>query len=358
MKILVLQLNGIGDLVLTLPFLHGLRRRYPHSRITLMAAHWAKDLGLIEAGAIDDLIICDVPWVVHQYINPWSFVRSLFSIQSVSAIFDAAKKLRPCRFDLSVEMRGDVRHALILYFAEIRQRVGQPFRFAHFFLTQSVKYSIPPNDWHQNKVNQMLATTMGFEIVDNFPRLKLPGVGSEADSANSVMRLMVHMGASKSLKQWPFEKWIELIKKATVFTPIEIDICSSDQAAVELALAEVPRKDISIRVHYLPLKDFIAAIGCSHLFIGADSGPAHVAAALGVPVIVLFGPTRPSQWAPIGLQVTSLAVPDESVPCRPCRQKVCIHPQYHHCMQMISVEEVFDCVHTQISKLKNDLDEA
>lgn len=147
----------------------------------------------------------------------------------------------------------------------------------------------------------------------------------------------IHPGATWRPRAWRAERFAELAREILVRYPVHICFVGT---AEELDIAE--RLMILVqdrRAHFLfdlRLMETATLIERSVLFIGNDSGVAHVAAACGTPLIALYGPQDPRRFKPWSLRATTLHKP---VPCFPCKQNVCVVP-HNPCVNLIFVEEV------------------
>jgi ADP-heptose:LPS heptosyltransferase len=126
------------------------------------------------------------------------------------------------------------------------------------------------------------------------------------------------------------------------------------------APSEVPcAEDVAARMRHSPVLlagrttvgQLAAVFARSHLFLGVDSGPAHLAAAAGIPVVALFGPTDPAPFGPYGA-AHRVVTRREHFPCSPCAQETCIFARAESCMGTLSVDEVWRAVADRLSSLE------
>jgi ADP-heptose:LPS heptosyltransferase len=157
---------------------------------------------------------------------------------------------------------------------------------------------------------------------------------------------VVHIGAGTQAKRWPAEHWKWLIDRLTGSRramvvlvggagdwPLARAIRPSDEHAARTRVVDL--------VGELSIAELVAVVEQADLFIGADSGPAHIAAAVGTPAVVLFsGTNRPRQWRPSGREVHVLR---HFAECSPCHRHECPLPG-HPCMRGLSPEQVLELV--------------
>lgn len=314
LSILVLDLHLIGDAVMLLPFLAALRRRYPTALITVVAGPWNRPV--FEGNpSIDEMIEFAAPWVKGQGVRAsWAAARGL------------VLKLRMTRWDIGVDMRGDIRNVLILYFANCIRRVGFDFTGGASLLTQVV-----PDDGRLASLlehhERVAATLQAFDGRPFVSRITL--TEQERVTAQSISPYVgFHFGASLSLRRLPVDEAAKLVAScldhwngpALVFCPPDLDVYVAN------LLAELdPTRRGRVDVWRGDLRGFMVAASRARVLYTMDSGPAHVAAAIGVPTVVLFGPNRAEYAAPRGHNVISVQF-DPPLPCQPCDQHQCVHP--------------------------------
>jgi heptosyltransferase II len=187
---------------------------------------------------------------------------------------------------------------------------------------------------------------LGLPVVDREPRLKPPQAGSEAreaargllreagvDGAGRRPRVGVHLGAAFGpSKLWPVDRLIEFCRLVTDRggTPVLLGT-SADASVAEAVIAQACPASLVGRDTPALLPAVLAELDA---VVCGDTGVAHLAAALGVPVVTLFGPTDPVLTAPRG----SVAVVSHPTPCAPCFYRTC--PIDHPCLRSVTAEEV------------------
>lgn len=324
MKIVVRGANWIGDAVMTISALREIRRAYPDASITLHTRPWAE-------GVFRDA----------------EFIDNVLEIRT-SSVFAQARELRKHKFDLAILFPNSFESALVARLAGIPKRLGYSTQHRGFLLTD--RASVP--EWkdkdHESRYYlNLIEHVAGIQSESSDATLpvsteqrkaaretlfaegvteKEPVVGFGAGSTNSLA------------KRWPAANFAKLadrlsndLKASVVLlgTENESDVAESVVSASNTRLVDLTGKtDLGTATAILSELD---------LFISNDMGLAHIAAAVGTPTIVIFGPTNDITTRPLGANVEIIREPVE---CSPCMLREC--PIDHRCMTRISPERVFE----------------
>lgn len=314
LAILVLDLHLIGDAVMLLPFLAALRRRYPQSFITVVAGPW--NLPVLDGEpSIDRVIEFAAPWVKRQGLR-----------KSCVAVMRLVRTLQAQRWDIGIDMRGDIRNILILYFANCVQRFGFDFTGGASLLTTVV----PDNGQLASLLNHHERLAASLDAFDGRSFVALLTLSeAELSAANCIARYIgFHFGASMPLRRPPVEEAAALLAAGIGQFDERVVLFSAPD--IEAYVAEVlAAVDPALRAHIDvwcgDLRGFIVVASRARVLYTMDSGPAHLAAATGCPTVVLFGPNRSAFTAPRGPNVICVEL-DPPLPCQPCDQHRCVHP--------------------------------
>jgi ADP-heptose:LPS heptosyltransferase len=313
-RILVVDLHLIGDMVMLLPFLRALRQRYPMAEIALVAGPWSRSV-LDGTAAADQVIEYVAPWVKHQG-----------AMNSARALVHLLKVLRSQRWDIGVEMRGDIRNILLLYMSGCAQRVGFEFTGGSALLT-----TVVDDDGRLGSIldhHERLAAALGaFDGQPFVPRLALSE--EEKRRANEIAEYIgFHFGASSPLRRLPASEATALIEACA--QQLEVRLCMFSAPDMEGYVSEVmsglpPALRTRIDLWKGDLRSFVVAASRARVLYTMDSGPAHLAAATGANTVVMFGPNRAAFTAPRGPNVRCVEL-ENPLPCQPCDQHRCVHP--------------------------------
>lgn len=353
-RILLVQLDHLGDAVLSSPMLPRLKAAYPEATIDVLAS--PSNHAIFETDPHVDR--------VHVAARNW-FERRPSGWALGSAVWGLGRTLRAERYDLGIDVRGDVLTVLVLALAGIPRRLGWAMGGGGFLLTDVARW-IP--DRHEVRSRLALLERIGIDpsgearVVVYATDLERVRVGlrleqawkargstrvrvgtSHAESSpsrsfdviDSTPLLAVHLGAGTPAKRWPARHWRELVGRYLEDGWRVIVVGGPE----ELGAAEALPRHANLRdwTGRLAVTETAALLERVDLFIGADSGPAHLAACAGVPSVVLFsGTNRARQWRPWSRRSLVLK---QRVGCRPCHHKVCPLAG-HPCLSGLSPERV------------------
>jgi heptosyltransferase-2 len=332
-RILIVEYWNIGDIAMELPFLENLRIHYPNAHIAILTSPKCVPI-LADQGLVDEVIVVRVPWAQHyshwKKYNPFSplwieFLRILGA-------------LRARKFDLAFTARADIRENFILWLINARRRVGYAFGGGGFLLTDA---AIPDlTRPHFSNLWLRLLEHLGKPILTRQPHLRLKPVEEEwAEKYLSELGLKaeefvvaIHPGARSAIRQWGQENFVAVAERLLANFPVRI-LWFQDPGQ----LLALPKSGRSIVVS-LPLRQFMAILNRCNLLVCNDSGPMHIATALDVPVVGIFGPGEPAWWAPLGEGHRVVIRPEFW--CRPCFD-YCIFDQ-PYCLRLVTVESVYE----------------
>jgi heptosyltransferase-2 len=330
-NILVLEYWNLGDVVMESPFLINLRIQYPHARITLLTSPKVAPL-VAHQQLVDEIIEVQVPWALHysrwRKYNPFS---SLW-LQLHSAL----RALRAQHFDLAFSGRADLRDNFILWFINSRRRVGYSFGGGGFFLTDSVEPDVR-NPHFSNRWLKLLQH-LGKPIFDRPPRLCLTPEEHQAADAllakhgirETDFLVALHPGARSVNRQWGEANFAQVAERLRDKFPVKIIWFQEPGQHGEAPSGK------SVVPFSLPLREFMSLLSRCGMLICNDSGPMHMATALNVPVVAVFGPTEPAWFGPLGSN--NQVIIRSGFWCRPCFD-YCIFDE-PYCLRTISIEDV------------------
>jgi len=327
-SILIFDFHRIGDIVLLTALLQSIRKKYWSYKITLVAGQWAQPILANNPGVIDEMIVFNAPWVTGQY-----------SMTSVLSIAKLIKNLKEKKFEFGIEVRGDLRQILLMHMCGIQKIVGFLFTGGQHLLTHPVSYD--ESCIHLIDFHKQIAKYLSCPIAHFKPKIWLSD--KEKQKVNDYRSryksiIGIHPGASNNLKVLPCSTIIQVISELYKDNrTIWIFQGPQEQAFVKKIVQRITAK---VRVIQSNLRDYIVHIASCSVVLSMDSACGHIASALDVPSVVVFGPVKSQFCKPTGNKVKVVQV--DNVPCRPCNQKKCIHHQYHYCMKEISSEQIIN----------------
>jgi len=329
-KILIRSANWVGDAVMSLPAMASVRQGFPGVEISLLAKPRVAEI-YRENPLVDRVILYRDPGIHHGWGGIWQLAR----------------QIREEKFDLAILLQNAFEAALISFLARIPQRAGYRTDGRGILLTHAVAVNGEVKKGHQVDYYLELMRRLGLQPTQRVPILEVAeGWKKESERILKKMgwegsdRLVgISPGATYgSAKEWFPERYGELSERMVKDFGAHIFIFGSEEdekvAAKMKEAARVPLMDLTGKT---TLGQAIALISKCRLFITNDSGLMHVAAALGVPLVAIFGSTDPRRTGPLG---TVSRVIHKAIPCAPCFQKRC--PEDRKCMDLISVEEVYE----------------
>ena len=337
-RILVRAPNWIGDAVMAVPTLSALRARFPESRITLLAKPPVAAL-FEHHPAIDRLWVYESPGRHAGWIGLWRLIRSI----------------REGRFDLAFLLQNAFEAALITAAAGIPERVGYAADGRRFLLTESLDKKSAPR--HQREAYLHLMALVGSPgRFERSPYLAITEKERQAASdflvAEGIERweqvIGINPGAAYgSSKRWDPARFAAAADRLLERHPARAVIFGGPaEAAIAEEVRGRMRHPAAVAAGKTTVRMMMALIARCRLFITNDSGPMHIASAVGVPVVAVFGPTNPDATSPAGAD--DLIVRNK-VECAPCTHREC--PIDHRCMTGVSVEAVVEAAERQLARL-------
>lgn len=337
-RILIIKPSSLGDIVHALPLLAGLRARYPRAHIAwLVGTSFA---GLLEGHPdIDELILFDR----KRYGKLWRNFRALAEFVRFVA------GLRRRRFDLVIDLQGLVRSGLFSIFCGAPERVGfdEAREFAWPCYTRRVRTGRGP----LHAVERVLRLAEALRLPARPPRFPLPrseradirvqGLIAAAVGEPVKEWTAIVPGARWASKQWPARHFAALIDALhNDGRPRCVLIGGPDDAALAAEITRATRAPVVDLTGRTQLGDLVPLLAGAELVVSCDSGPMHIAAALGVAQVALFGPTDPARTGPF----SALAkVVQRTLDCRPCLRRIC--PLGHQaCLDQLSADAVLATV--------------
>ena len=331
-RILLIQLDHLGDAVITTSILPALKRRFPEAAFDVLAAPWnwavfaaSRDVSRIHLSKYNRFRR-GLPWLWFAGLAYWSV------------------RLRRERYDLAVDVRGDFVHAVLMRAAGIPRRVGWDCAGGGFLLTHRAAYE--PGRTELLSRHALVCAVGGRPTASDEPSFQPTSEASRfighmlGDFRRSDRPLLVmHVGAGTQAKRWPTEHWRELMGRVILEQDARVILVGgeSDRATSREITEDTYWPGVMDWTGRLSLDQLGALVQRSSLFVGADSGPAHLAAAVGTKTIVLFSGTNDArQWRPAGDHV---AVLQQAVACSPCYRNHCRVPG-HPCLRDLSPARV------------------
>jgi len=330
-SLLVRATNWLGDAVMTTPALAGVREGFPDARIVLLARPLVAEM-FRHHSDVDEVIVYEVPGRHEGALGR----------------FRLAIELRRRRFDGALLLQNAFDAALIAFLGRIPERAGYPTDGRRILLTLPVP--LPPGILERHEVEYYLCLLDGLGIPRPVPApLKLAVTEEEKEAmatrlaSHGIERdapiVAINPGATYgSAKRWYPDRFAAVADALSGEWGAEVVVVGSTaEAPLAGEIEAAARRGVVNLAGKTTVREMMALLSLSSFLVTNDSGPMHIGAALGVPLVAIFGPTdwrRTSPW-------TSLAkVVRVEIDCSPCRLRVC--DRGHECMLGVTPEMVVD----------------
>ena len=337
-RIVVRGTNWVGDAVMTIPALRQLRRLFPNAHITLATRSWAEGL-FADSDFLDDL-------QVHE----GSGLRSV--VQQV-------RQWRKRNFDLAILLPNSLETALVASLARVPLRIGYATDGRQALLTHPL---VLP-EWRESKHEVFYYLKIVAELEwlvkqeQSFLATQPDGSLEVSEARRSTARdflrargvregnLLVALcpgSINSRAKRWPAERYAALADRLIDELGAQILLVGSKaEAGVSQEVSGQMRSQPLILTGQTDLAQLVATLSLVDLLVTNDTGPAHIASALGRPTLVIFGPTNPLTTRPFSPLGEIVRKPPD---CAPCMLRDC--PIDHRCMTAITPEDVFERART------------
>jgi len=325
-KILIRGTNWIGDAIMTLPAVASIRATYPRAHIAMLVKPWVADIYKLFSD-IDEIIIYE-----NKFDNP-------------AGVFRLAQKLKGGKFDLAILLQNAIEAAIIVVAAGIPLRAGYDSDARGLLLTHRVRRTEEIKKVHQTDYYLEMVKVLGCVSVGREMHLETK---INLLEARNVLRKFIPEEAKKTVigiapgaTYGPAKKWFpdrfaatadKLSEKFSAQVMIMGGKADGETAREVQELANAKLINLAGKTNLL---EAIYLISQCSLFISNDSGLMHIAGALNIPTVAIFGSTNPTTTSPMG---SKSVIVRREVPCSPCLKKTC--PTDFRCMRMISVEDV------------------
>jgi heptosyltransferase-2 len=328
-RVLIRGTNWIGDVVMTLPALTAIRTTWPGAKLFVLAKPWVAEV-YRRSSDVDEIILFEEPGRHAGIAGKWRL----------------AAELRRHRFDCAILLQNAIEAAIIARLAGIPLRAGYNTDGRGFLLTHSVKRTSAIREVHQVDYYLEMVQALGCLPAGRSVHLH-PGRDDDGVSEKFFDEWGIQPGypliglapgaAYGPAKKWFPERFAAVVDRMIDDTGAQVILFGSDSDRGSTAEvrknARHPLIDIAGRTD---LREAIALISRCGLFISNDTGLMHIAGALGIPMVAIFGSTNPKTTSPVG---EASIIIHRDVPCSPCLKPIC--PTDFRCMDLIGVDEVY-----------------
>ncbi len=328
-KICVRLPNWLGDTVMSLGFLYLLRQAYPNAFIAVITKKGLEDLvgTLPEADEV--------------------FVFSKQEYKGIRGVWKFGKRvLKPQNFDLFFVLPDSFSSAVMAYASSAKKRIGFRAEGRSFLLTHTY---YKPVGKHRVEDYASLIQQYDSSVASMSPVVRLPHLQTQTDIESY---MIVNTNSESITSRLPVEKAVELITliQQQISLPIIIIGAPKEAVYVEEVLQHLPNKnEIENKVGKTTLPELQSLIQNASLMITSDSGPAHIASASGIPLIVITGAGDERNTGPYQ-NPKAMAVRNGSLPCEPCVKNYCKLSPLPQCLVQMNMQKAIDAADFLVKK--------
>lgn len=337
-KLLIVRTDRIGDVVLSLPMIGVVRSCFPSASISFLLRSYTKDLASGQPG-LDDILLYDSE---HGRKSFWTMLG----------------EIRQRRFDAVVVTYPTFRLAFLMFLSRIPLRVGTGYRWYSLLFTRRVFEHRKTAEKHEAEYNMSLLRSLGCAVPSDTPTPLLQIRTSDHEAADAALEkiglegaarfCILHPGSGGSARDWKPGRFGELAKRlSSRGVNVLVTGGPGEERLVELVIVGSGGNARRLPGP-LPLMALASLIRKADVFVSNSTGPLHIAAAVGTPVVAFFPPIlqcSSARWGP--LTDRKVLFEPQAVDCPRCRGGAC---QADDCMDLIKVEDVESAVLTLMEK--------
>lgn len=324
MKILVIDLDNIGDVVMASFIPRKLKELFPQSYVGFLVKEYSREV-LIHNPFVNELIIFNPPWLGDLLDNRFTWLKT----------WQLLRKLKSDKYDLAIVVNADWRKAMLAKFAGIAWRIGADKKKSVFFLTDVVSCTDDPKK-HTVSYNLDLLKTLGTK--ENEVKLEVFINDETRHWADNFLRghnirgenilIGIHPGAGHQARIWPANNYVKLIEKLIENKRVKILLFDSKADGQAQEIAKNINHSALINVGNISVLQMAALFNKCRCVIAQDSGPMHLATAVGAKVVAIFGPSNHWRFGPYGNDHTIVRSELACSPCGSdpdCRDRQCLY---------------------------------
>ena len=295
-RVAVFRALHLGDFLCSVPALRALKDRFPGAELTYIGLPWAREI--VER---------------YRYVDRFLEFPGYCGLEGVASrpkvVHEFLDEARAYRYDLAIQMHGDGRVSNG-FVAQLGARVSLGYRRRSVELPKELDVELEMDDGEHEVLRWLrLVGALGAvgTVEIEFPltpgdRTEAESVLAESGVAPADLVVVLHPGAKEATKRWPAIGFARVGDSLSEQVGARVLITGSrDEMDVARAVASEMREPARVVAGRTSLGGLAALLGRAQLLVTNDTGPSHLAAAIGVPSVVLFGPTEPGRWAPLGV---------------------------------------------------------
>ena len=337
-NILLVRTDRIGDVILSLPMLPLLKRRFPGAAISVLVRQYTREL-VEHHSCVDEVLI---------YENEGS----------IASLWSMLLEIRARKFDAAIIPYPRFRPTLILFLAGIRIRVGSGYRWYSFLFNRRIYEHRKDARRHEVEYNLNLLSVLGVDPASS-PEFEIRAQPSAEAAIDSLLRTkgigpgdrfaVLHPGSGGSARDWPAANFSKLGNRISSGLGLKLVVTGGkgEEVLANLTAGGIVPHAISF-AGILSLGEMAALLRRASVFVSNSTGPMHIAAVVGTPVVAFFPPIlqcSPVRWGPYTKKKRVFVADNGTCPlCEggPCRSNVC--------MEQIDVQKVFEATKDLINE--------
>ena len=333
-RILIVKLRYIGDTILLLPVIENIKKYLPHVHLAVMVNKGTEEI-LKYSKNIDELICYDRKSLKHS--------RSFG--QKLRSNYEFIRDIRRRHFDLVIDFSQSDRSSFLSLLSGAPVRAGCDYEnpFKRIFFNRLIDADIKAMhivDYELKALEQLgfpiSCRELSIDIPDDV-QMKIDRMLAASDAGRCKMKVVIHPGARRSTRLWVADRYGEIALRLKKEYGAAIILISGPNEGDLIRQIEVYAEKIDFKASDLTMMELAALLNRCDLYLGNDTAPAHLSAAVGIKSVTLFGPQFPFLWRPYS---GNSAVVFKNLACCGCNQIDCIHGE-NICMTGISVDDVW-----------------
>ncbi len=333
-RILACRTDRIGDFILSLPFLEQIKANYPDVNLDMLVSPVIYPL------------IKFVPFIDRVFVYDKAEVKG-----SQAGFKKVLSWIKDGDYDVAIALNPNLRLHYLLFRTGIKRRIGWNIKGGYFLLTDTLRYTKSEASMHEVHYNMLFLPLLGIKKWPRpIPVLKLD---KEVNKAFSQITIGIHPFASCPSKRWPVERFLRLSKELLYLGYGLVFIGGQESIDIVRQIIEELPQDLRLYVKNragIPLDESVYSIASCDVLISNDSGPVHIASALGIPSVVIFGRNdpalSPARWRPLHYESVYIHKPS----CDICLAHKC--RKDFQCLRNIEVEDVMEVLNSVLVNVK------
>lgn len=343
-RILLLRLERIGDLLMAAPAIADARAAAPDAEIDLVVGSWNADVARSLRG-VTRVIVADAAWLARGHAG-----------STVPALARIATRWRKRKYDLAINFEPDIRSNLLVALSGARWTVGYSSAGGGPLLDEAIDYR--PTEHTIDNARRLVSTAFGRATSAAHGTL-LDVPAPIRDRADSILHgrawplIAVHVPGGRRVKQWDPDRFaaVAMSLAGDRGATIVLTGTADDKALVDRVRLAVPTDRVVDLTNVSDLLTVAAVLQRCELMITGDTGPMHLAAAVGTPIVAVFGPSDPRRYAPRGARDRVVRV---DLPCAPCN-RIRLPParctgRTPDCLALVTSDQVLAAAHAVLDE--------